>query len=71
MQKERRNSIANALELRLSCTNPLICDISYTATQVCTYDSDEDERHVGEKHQIYDVKNISPKYKKTLIWSGK
>ena len=23
--QERRNSIANALELRLSCTNPLIC----------------------------------------------
>ena len=23
--KERRNSIANALELRLSCTNPSIC----------------------------------------------
>ena len=26
MQK-RRNSIANALELRLSCTNPLIWDV--------------------------------------------
>ena len=25
---ERRNSIANALELRLSCTNPLICKYS-------------------------------------------
>ena len=23
--QERRNSIANAMELRLSCTNPLIC----------------------------------------------
>ena len=23
--QERRNSIANALELRLSCTNPSIC----------------------------------------------
>ena len=24
--QERRNSIANALELRLSCTNPSICN---------------------------------------------
>ena len=29
--QERRNSIANALELRLSCTNPSICGI----LQVC------------------------------------
>ena len=27
--QERRNSIANALELRLSCTNPLICPIKH------------------------------------------
>ena len=26
--KERRNSIANALELRLSCTNPWICKLA-------------------------------------------
>ena len=26
--QERRNSIANALELRLSCTNPSICVVS-------------------------------------------
>ena len=25
LMQERRNSIANTLELRLSCTNPLIC----------------------------------------------
>ena len=28
--QERRNSIANALELRLSCTNPSICSQSFT-----------------------------------------
>ena len=28
--QERRNSIANALELRLSCTNPSICDWTLT-----------------------------------------
>ena len=28
--QERRNSIANALELRLSCTNPSICSIRYS-----------------------------------------
>ena len=27
--QERRNSIANALELRLSCTNPSICDRAF------------------------------------------
>ena len=27
--QERRNSIAYALELRLSCTNPSICSLSY------------------------------------------
>ena len=27
--QERRNSIANALELCLSCTNPSICDKSH------------------------------------------
>ena len=26
--QERRNSIANALELRLSCTNPSLCSLS-------------------------------------------
>ena len=27
--QERRNSIANALELRLSCINPLICNYAF------------------------------------------
>ena len=29
LMQEKRNSIANALELRLSCTNPSICNIVY------------------------------------------
>ena len=36
--QERRNSIANALELRLSCTNPLICRVacfSFTVHSLC------------------------------------
>ena len=30
--QERRNSIANALELRLSCTNPLIFEYIFMIT---------------------------------------
>ena len=30
--QERRNSIANALELHISCVNPPICDIKSPAT---------------------------------------
>ena len=38
--QERRNSIANALELRLSCTNPSICsDIKYPFLLPSTVDS--------------------------------
>ena len=32
--QERRNSIANALQLRLSCTKPSICCLSYTANNM-------------------------------------
>ena len=32
LMQERRNSIADALELRLSCTNPLTCDASTVST---------------------------------------
>ena len=32
--QERRNSIANALELRLSCTNPLIYQRKNTSTMI-------------------------------------
>ena len=34
LMQERRNSIANALELRLSCTNPSILSLSW---EPCTY----------------------------------
>ena len=32
LMQERRNSIANALELCLSCTNPSTCDVSAVST---------------------------------------
>ena len=35
LKQERRNSIANALELRLSLTNPSICYIAYV--RLCTW----------------------------------
>ena len=35
--QEKRNSIANALELRLSCTNPLIYDTSHSCSSYVTY----------------------------------
>ena len=36
--QERRNSIANALELRLSCTNPFMCDIRGYLTTTKEYE---------------------------------
>ena len=39
--QERRNSIANALELRLSCTNPSICVVHYMNPSV-----DNDVRYI-------------------------
>ena len=35
LMQERRNSIANALELRLSCINPLMLAVVFVVT--CTY----------------------------------
>ena len=36
LAQERRNSIANALELRLYCTSPLIYDILYIEQTIRT-----------------------------------
>ena len=53
--QERRNSIANAVELRLSCTNPSICEIyviQYASADVprkCAYLRQSRSHHHGKK----------------------
>ena len=61
--QERRNSIANALKLRLSCVNPSMyfIQIDFSALKLCleVWESPSCIYHNGVLLHVWDVQNLS------------
>ena len=66
--QERRNSIANALELRLSCTNPSVCYTYQADTSVAPGKCRRRRWRSSSRSKLEVLKNSQQLYENTCGW---